>query len=405
MALTTAVWRRIGAVTGWVVGSAAALTGAAVVGTAVYFGRRVLTPDAVHPDDCELLAVDLHARTVTLAANGLTLQPGRYGLWTTGGDRHLRFSDVVEHHEESGRVVRRLDAVDGPAPEPGPARLNPYYFPRDPRQALGLPARDLSLHSDIGEIPCWQVLPDGVADGPALQHDRWMVTVHGRAARREEGFRAVAPFREEGWACLVPAYRNDSEAPRSADGRYNLGLTEWRDVEAALEYAVAHGARELALVGYSMGGAIVLQTLVRSRFADRVTCVVLDAPVVDWGKVLAHAAVRAKVPAAVEQLARHLMGRHEAKFLFAITEPRDLAQMNWLDRAAELRHRMLVIHSVVDEVVPVGTSRELAAMRPDLVTLAEWPAGMHCREWNTDPQRWEQVVQRFVQRRAAPDVP
>ena len=56
MALTAAMWRRIGAVTGWVVRSTAAVTGAAVVGTAAYFGRRVLTPDAVHPDDCELVA-------------------------------------------------------------------------------------------------------------------------------------------------------------------------------------------------------------------------------------------------------------------------------------------------------------------------------------------------------------
>ncbi|WP_404370700.1 alpha/beta hydrolase family protein [Kytococcus sedentarius] len=398
MALTAAMWRRIGAVTGWVVGSTAAVTGAAVVGTAAYFGRRVLTPDAVHPDDCELLAVDTHLRTVTLAANGLTLQPGRYGLWLKGGDGHLRFSDVIEHHEDTGRVVRRLDTVDDELPEPGPARLNPYYYPRDPQQALGLAARDLSLTSDIGDFPCWQVLPEGVADGPALRHDRWMVTVHGRAARREEGFRAIAPFREAGYACLVPAYRNDTEAPRSADGRYNLGLTEWRDIDAALQHAVEHGATEIVLVGYSMGGAIVLQTLAQSTHADAVSSVVLDAPVVDWGRVLSHAASRARVPAGVEQLARHLMGREEAKFLFAISEPRDLALMNWLDRAGELRHRMLVIHSRQDEVVPVASSRELAELRPDLVTLSEWPAGMHCREWNTDPQGWDQVVQRFVTR-------
>ncbi|WP_462417429.1 alpha/beta hydrolase family protein [Kytococcus sp. Marseille-QA3725] len=398
MALTSAVWRRIGAVAGWVVGSTAALTGAAAVGTAVYFGRRVLTPDAVHPDDCELLAIDSVHRTVTLAANGLTLQPGRYGLWLKGGDRHLRFGEVLEHQQEAGRVVRRLDAVDGPFPVPGPARLNPYYYPRDPRLALGMPARDLRLASDIGEFPCWQILPEGVAEGPDLTHDRWMITVHGRAARREEGFRAVRPFRESGYACLVPAYRNDSEAPRSADGRYTLGLTEWRDIEAAIEYAVEHGAREVVLVGYSMGGAIVLQTLVQSELAHLVSCVVLDAPVVDWGQVLSHAASRAKVPAGVEQLARHLMGREEAKFLFAISEPRDLALMNWLDRAAELTHQMLVIHSVVDEVVPVHSSRELAAMRPDLVTLQEWPVGMHCREWNTDPARWEQVVARYLAR-------
>ena len=90
MALTAAMWRRIGAVTGWVVGSTAAVTGAAVVGTAAYFGRRVLTPDAVHPDDCELLAVDTHLRTVTLAAN-----PGHVHAFDIESGQRLNDKPVV----------------------------------------------------------------------------------------------------------------------------------------------------------------------------------------------------------------------------------------------------------------------------------------------------------------------
>ena len=44
MALTAAMWRRIGAVTGWVVGSTAAVTGAAVVGTAQFAMAGAVTP-------------------------------------------------------------------------------------------------------------------------------------------------------------------------------------------------------------------------------------------------------------------------------------------------------------------------------------------------------------------------
>ena len=50
-------------------------------------------------------------------------------------------------------------------------------------------------------------------------------------------------------------------------------------------HAVQRGAREILLVGWSMGGAIVLQTLSRSWLADHVTHVVLDAPVIDWADV------------------------------------------------------------------------------------------------------------------------
>ncbi len=100
--------------------------------------------------------------------------------------------------------------------------------------------------------------------------------MHGRGARREETIRALAPLLAEGWTCLVPTYRNDEGVPAGPDGRYALGLSEWRDIDAAMGYALARGADELLLAGWSMGGAIVLQALDRSAHADAVGRVVLD---------------------------------------------------------------------------------------------------------------------------------
>ena len=57
---------------------------------------------------------------------------------------------------------------------------------------------------------------------------------------------------------------------------------------------------------------------------------------------------------------------------------------------------MLIIHSRHDEFVPVGPSLELAAARPDLVTLVPWEVARHCKEWNTDPLRWESEVAAFL---------
>ena len=61
-------------------------------------------------------------------------------------------------------------------------------------------------------------------------------------------------------------------------------------------YAVEQGAREVLLMGWSMGGAIVLQLLDRSPLSALVSRVVLDAPVIDWGDVLAHHAREHRVP-------------------------------------------------------------------------------------------------------------
>ncbi|MGB3764833.1 MAG: hypothetical protein WA966_16605, partial [Ornithinimicrobium sp.] len=73
-----------------------------------------------------------------------------------------------------------------------------------------------------------------------------------------------------------------------------------------------------------------------------------------------------------------------------------IAVTNWVSRAAELRHPILLIHSVADDVVPYGPSKALAAARPDLVQLALWQDALHCREWNIDPQRWEALVADFL---------
>ncbi len=64
---------------------------------------------------------------------------------------------------------------------------------------------------------------------------------------------------EAGYTSLVVSYRNDGDAPNSDDHRYALGDREWQDVSSAIEYAFEHGAERIVLLGYSMGGATVLQ--------------------------------------------------------------------------------------------------------------------------------------------------
>ena len=380
--------------------AATALSAAGAVSAATYFARKVLTPDLLKPDDTQIL--DVADDSVTLGLTVETEQPGRYGLWFDGGAGHARVGPVLDLDRESGRVRRVLEGVDAGELSTGPSRWNQYYFAGDPLDTLGLLSRDVEIDSELGMLAAWEVpadvemLADGEIRATGRGTGRWAILVHGRGAPREECLRAVPVLYGLGFTSLIPLYRNDIGAPPSLDGRYSLGLSEWRDVEAALLYAVDAGAREIVMFGWSMGGAIVLQTLDRSWLSDRVKAVVLDAPVIDWADVLRHHGALNKIPGPIGSLSRALIGHPWARRLVGVHEPIDVALTNWEDRAGELKHRTLLIHSLDDEFVPAGPSISLAAKRPDLVRFEPWQTARHTKEWNVDPERWDAVVRAFL---------
>jgi uncharacterized protein len=422
--MTTTTRRAASVGTGVAIG--AAVGGAVSMGTATYFAHRIITPEHEKKDDTTIVAVG--PDTVTLRATPETTSPGRFGLWLDRGRGHARLGEIVDaptgtpadgarpaapaapaareaapaapaagdapRAGRAGRrptVTRRLLGVDEGELAPGPARWNKYFYCGTPRSAVGLDYEDVLVGSDIGQLPAWRVPPaSGEQDGD------WAILVHGRSAQREECLRALPVLHRQGFTSLVPMYRNDVGAPPSADGRYSLGLSEWRDVDAAMRYALEHGARRLVLLGWSMGGAIVLQALNRSSVASEVHRVVLDAPVIDWGSVLAHQADLHFIPRPIDHLARSLMRSRLSRHLLRIAEPVDVAATNWVDRADEVTHRIFIIHSATDETVPYQPSQDLARRRPGLVHTFVWPRARHCQEWNTNPSLWEDLVASFL---------
>jgi alpha-beta hydrolase superfamily lysophospholipase len=374
----------LGAVGG--VASAAAAVAAATA-LATYFARRVVTPELTRVDDARVIEVGQDS--VTLTATEETVAPGRYGLWLHGGRGHARVGEVIER-DDAGRVTRVLLGVDTGHLAPGPVRWNQYYYAGDPAGALGLRFTEETVPSLLGPLPCWRV-PSIGGGGP-----RWAVLVHGRGATRQECLRALPVLHRLGYTSLVVSYRNDVGAPRSAAGRYHLGDLEWQDVEAAVLHAAEGGAKEVVLVGWSMGGAIALQTVARSWTRDRVRGLVLDAPVLDWRDVLAHHARLNRLPATLGRLGQTVLTHRTAWRLAGVEAPVNLNRLDWVSQASRLSLPMLLLHSQDDEFVPFGPSRALAAARPDLVTFVPSRGARHTKEWNVDPDGWDAAVARFL---------
>lgn len=370
---------------GGVIG-ALSLVGAAAVATAtvsVIIARKVLVPPSRREEDVAIRSVDLDASLIVLDATADSRLPGEYSFWFTRESGHARIGEIVA--TTATTVTRRILGVDsGDLTTARRGRLTGWFYltPAD----LGVPFEEVAIATPLGDAPAWLIPPADAA------RDRWAIHVHGRAVRRPETLRAVPVFREAGFTSLVVSYRNDNEAPPSDDFRYALGDREWLDVDAAMRYAVDNGATQIVLVGWSMGGATVLQALTRSAVGDRVAGVVLESPVVDWIAALDFQVRLRRLPVFVRSFVIVLFKSRWGRVFTGLAEPLDIDRLDFVTRAKELDRPVLILHSDDDGFVPSTASRALAIARPDIVSYEAFEVARHTKLWNYDRARWEGAI-------------
>ena len=216
--------------------------------------------------------------------------------------------------------------------------------------------------------------------------------MHGRGTLRSECLRAVPVMNALGLPTLVVSYRNDGEAPRTRGGSYALGASEWRDVDSAIGYALRQGARRVVLMGWSMGGAIALQTAVSSEHRDAIAGVILDSPVVDWRTVLRFQARESGLREPLPGLAMGALGNTFLARLSGAEEAIPFDRLDMVARASELDAPILILHSDDDGFVPADASHALAEARPDLVTMPEFHVARHTKIWNYDEDGWSAAI-------------
>ncbi len=371
---------------GATVASAAGVLGTMGAAAGGYFARQVITPGREKPDNIQILSSTTDSITVNSTVE--TTVPGKYGIWLDGGAGHVRVGHIQQANP--AKVTRELLAVDFGEIQPGPARWNQYYYAGNPSSSLGLHYEDEHIDSDVGPLPVWRI-PAATAPTKTCA-----IMVHGLTATRQECLRAIPLFHRLGLDVVVPSYRNDLGAPADPSGRYHLGDAEWRDIHSVMTWAVARGAQDFILLGWSMGGATVLATAQRSDLASRIRALVLNGPVIDWQHVLDHNAQLRHIPLPINRFGQWLLRNPVGHRAMGLTEPLDLRRLDSLAGAENLRQHILIIHSDADDYVPNQPALALAEARPDLVTLVPWQVGRHTKEWNTDPQRWENAVSDFV---------
>ncbi|MES2094741.1 MAG: prolyl oligopeptidase family serine peptidase [Actinomycetota bacterium] len=369
-----------------VVGAIAAITAAIAAGVTLVVARTVVTPPTRRLERTRILSVDAAGDLITLSSTPDSRLPGDYSLFFDGEAGHARVGEIVA--ESPDRVIRRLLGVDrGDLARARRGRFSGWFY-TGPGE-LGFPFERVDIDTELGPAPAWLV----PTEEPST---RWVIQVHGRAVRKEETLRAVPVFRAAGYSSLLVSYRNDPGAPASPDGRYGLGDTEWRDVESAVRYAADHGATDLVLMGWSMGGATVLQTLTRSPVAGLIRGIVLDSPVIDWVTALGFQGQLLGLPQPIRSGVIALLGMKGAGWLTGQLVPIDLPRLDFVRRSAELHVPILLMHSDDDGFIPPSASLALAAARPDIVTFERFSVAAHTRLWNFDRDRWNGAIAHWL---------
>lgn len=251
----------------------------------------------------------------------------------------------------------------------------------DPQAALGLPFETVSYTTELGEAEAWFVPAANMA-GP------WAVYVHGIGGIRENGYRQLSILHEAGIPTLLITYRNDNGAPSDPNPLYSFGITEWRDLDAAVSSMLGRGAPSVILVAESMGGGIAGQFLMHSGQTDQVVALALDAPALDFVEVVAD-----KIGARMIPLARTLA--NAGLLAFDTYRKAELAKAISIDAVAQFPGPLFLAHGTTDSLVPVTISDRLVAARQAPTTYLRTEAN-HLLSFKENPERYREEMGGFL---------
>jgi len=325
--------------------------------------------------------------TIVLAGNDDAIEdPGVYALHWDGGFALIGGIESIDNQ----RVHRTLTAITGTPPPMTPEEvdLDSWIYPNDPSDA-GLAFEDVAYTSPVGKMDAWYV-PAGGA--PAAT---WAIHAHGWRTDRREMLRLLPVFHDANIDSLVIEYRNDTEGPADSSGLYRFGRTEWQDIDAAVQYALDHGAAQVVLVGFSTGATGELAFLERSTLFDSVVGVVFDSPNIDFGRAVR---TEAQQTTLIPGLPFTVPDSLTATAMFIADKRYDIGwkAIDYVGHTDALAVRALVFHGDADGTVPLSVSQDFADAYPDLVTLVITPDADHVRSWNVNADGYEETLSQFL---------
>jgi pimeloyl-ACP methyl ester carboxylesterase len=361
-------------------------------GAAFYFSGVIGTDAlAVNPSvpEYDTKVADVEGTKIFLDPEGAASQvkqDGVFGIRWPDGDG--RIGPIISADGTENQVVREYIADgDGAPPQGAKTDLSNDTFFGNPQQALGLPFAQVKVNGELGPMPAYLV--------PGTKKT-WVIYVHGKGASRSEGYRTLRALNELGYPGLLITYRGDKGAPSDPTNEYGYGLREWEDLQSAVQYTLDNGADDVALAGWSMGGAIVGQFLSKSALARDVQAVFLDSPALDMPAALRLGASQRTLPLTSLPIPNVLTSA-----AIAVSDLRfstNLSDAVATDPVVSYDGPLFLAHGTADTTTPISVSDEVAERRgPDRTTYLRVDGAEHTASWNTDPSVYDRALKRFAE--------
>ncbi len=249
----------------------------------------------------------------------------------------------------------------------------------------GYELQEVRYESPLGPMDAWYLPASGTT---------WVVHVHGLGATPAEAEPLFAPLQQAGYPQLSITYRNDQGQPLDPSGYYQYGATEWEDVSGAVDYALANGASNVVLSGFSTGAAHSMSFLSRQP-REIVVGMLLDAPNVDFGRTVDYAASQRELPVVPLPVPATISAT--AKFITSLRIGVNWKLLDYIADADEtIRQPVLIHHGTMDLRVPMETSLDLQATNPDLIRLIQVEGAGHVESYDVDRQGYLDSVLAFL---------
>ena len=251
-----------------------------------------------------------------------------------------------------------------------------------PKSVVDIEYEDIFYQSDIGQFPAY--LTSSGDDGV-------VIFVHGfRGDYSREVFAQLRAkdLMDMGFRSMIISYRNDRGLPKDPSGIFQYGVSEWKDIDAAIDEA-RKISQNVVLWGISGGGGPVSSWIQNTDDLSKVSGIIYEAPVISfWESVEVNGAAR------FPWLPQGLFS-----YFKIVTELRygvDFDSMDFRDAVINSDIPVLLFHGDDDEWVPVEMSDVIAESRDKNFTYIRSENVGHVTSWNADPEMYVRELSKFL---------